>query len=951
MLFFYPKEANVRQFNLDGSDKDIVYIGSKTFGAGRWRGSKALVFDGSSTYLTVPPFRITGTDFTISAWIFPKSSYFRIITAGDYVTQNNYMPLGFCYCDGKLAFRRLTLVVMETANTIPTERWTHVAVTWNTASMTVQLFINGREAISQIIPDMVWSEPNNVDFCVGKSRTISGGSPTTTFSEGRITNLAVLFSALDSNEIQKLSRKGCPESDLGMSWRRMGVLNTYFSISSSGSNENPQRGRLHDSKGWCTASSSLLTIDLRNIYELYGIKTQGSELKNAWVKTFKVYLSLNGVDYQLYDNGKPGSEFIGNEDGNSIVRNDFTVPVDARYVRIEPVNYQTQKCMRVELYGCNNVVNKSTNDLPVSKDPVIVSSAGDNESAGIILYESLEEYKLDLRTNYGLWELALAHLNPYWSHLLITWNEVKELVLYYDGELIGKTSSFKPISPLCSANIRYGCSNLTGNALAFGRTTKNLSSYVIAIIQVADIILAEHELTNSESTLINWEAQCIENLEDQTCYWQNADNDDGNWELIQHPVISQEDWCNPWSYHNGFCYKYFNDIVTSLVAENTCYQVDSQLASVHSANENKFIVDLSSGSRLHLGLSVKTSWSVNWIDQTKLDYMNLKINYPFNNNRRCMDVSGDYFWYYSECFGTASFVCKKPAGGPVFHLTSSFPYQKGDKARLESSFFFGGYRCLKFKYLMKGSNVGRLNIFSQSHDEEPVLLWRLAGSQDNVWRSAEVNIDEDKAFKVIFEGIIGEGVDGTIRLSDIRLNRKNPCGFHPLKAMPPFHGNYRHLGCFKLKTAENLFVFQTEISNSEDSVIECANKVRDQNMEIFAMTNNLCLGGIKEYHETNEASKECNWNGGDGVMAVYVLSSQEYTCEHSWNKLQGHCYKIAEKNVNQGTGRATCQGWDSELVSIHSVEENEFVEKLIVRSVPFSVTFSWIGLNDGVTTT
>ena len=49
---------------------------------------------------------------------------------------------------------------------------------------------------------------------------------------------------------------------------------------------------------------------------------------------------------------------------------------------------------------------------------------------------------------------------------------------------------------------------------------------------------------------------------------------------------------------------------------------------------------------------------------------------------------------------------------------------------------------------MKGSNVGRLNVYTQNYDEESLLLWRLAGSQDNAWKSAEVTIDENRAFKV-----------------------------------------------------------------------------------------------------------------------------------------------------------------------------------------------------------
>ena len=151
-------------------------------------------------------------------------------------------------------------------------------------------------------------------------------------------------------------------------------------------------------------------------------------------------------------------------------------------------------------------------EQPVSRNPVIISSGGEDNGTGIVLYQSLEEYKLDLRTEYGLWELNFAHLNPYWSHLLITWNELNELALYYDGKLTGKTSTFKYLSTECSDNIRHGCSKKTGNSLIFGRPSRNMSSYVITCTQVAEIILAEHQLHEATNKIINWEGKEVHTL-------------------------------------------------------------------------------------------------------------------------------------------------------------------------------------------------------------------------------------------------------------------------------------------------------------------------------------------------------------------------------------------------------------------------------------------------------
>lgn len=45
--------------------------------------------------------------------------------------------------------------------------------------------------------------------------------------------------------------------------------------------------------------------------------------------------------------------FKGNTDGNSIRRNNFEVPIIARWIRINPLRWKNSISMRVELYGCN----------------------------------------------------------------------------------------------------------------------------------------------------------------------------------------------------------------------------------------------------------------------------------------------------------------------------------------------------------------------------------------------------------------------------------------------------------------------------------------------------------------------------------------------------------------------------------------------------------------------
>lgn len=45
--------------------------------------------------------------------------------------------------------------------------------------------------------------------------------------------------------------------------------------------------------------------------------------------------------------------FEGNHDGNTVVKNEFDVPIIAQYIRINPMRWRDKISMRVELYGCD----------------------------------------------------------------------------------------------------------------------------------------------------------------------------------------------------------------------------------------------------------------------------------------------------------------------------------------------------------------------------------------------------------------------------------------------------------------------------------------------------------------------------------------------------------------------------------------------------------------------
>jgi hypothetical protein len=96
-------------------------------------------------------------------------------------------------------------------------------------------------------------------------------------------------------------------------------------------------------------------------------------------------------------------------------------------------------------------------------------------------------------------------------------------------------------------------------------------------------------------------------------------------------------------------------------------------------------------------------------------------------------------------------------------LESSSPQKLGDKARLVSTIEQpANGRCLEFWYHMYGRNVGQLNVYVNtniSNNSSRALLWSRGANVGNVWRKAQVSTEYTVPFRIIFEGVIGNGFE------------------------------------------------------------------------------------------------------------------------------------------------------------------------------------------------
>jgi len=63
---------------------------------------------------------------------------------------------------------------------------------------------------------------------------------------------------------------------------------------------------------------------------------------------------------------------------------------------------------------------------------------------------------------------------------------------------------------------------------------------------------------------------------------------------------------------------------------------------------------------------------------------------------------------------------------------------------------------------MYGANIGKLNVYvvtNTSNEEARTLLWSRGANIGDVWRKAQISTEYTEAFRVIFEGVVGNGID------------------------------------------------------------------------------------------------------------------------------------------------------------------------------------------------
>ncbi|EDO44886.1 predicted protein, partial [Nematostella vectensis] len=145
---------------------------------------------------------------------------------------------------------------------------------------------------------------------------------------------------------------------LGMSDGR--IRNTQLSAESSDLGWGPGKARLNGASAWCSDSEKLWTtflqIRLDKVRHVSGISSQGQSqlVRSYYVLTYALRYSLDGIDWHWYKD--VGSDqikiFTGNSNYNTEKRNTLRDTFVTLYLRVYPLSFYNDMCLRLEIYGC-----------------------------------------------------------------------------------------------------------------------------------------------------------------------------------------------------------------------------------------------------------------------------------------------------------------------------------------------------------------------------------------------------------------------------------------------------------------------------------------------------------------------------------------------------------------------------------------------------------------------
>ncbi|XP_039283049.1 LOW QUALITY PROTEIN: hemocytin [Nilaparvata lugens] len=149
-----------------------------------------------------------------------------------------------------------------------------------------------------------------------------------------------------------------------------GKKNVQLTSSSNSNFSKPEFGILIESneKNWKPSINNqeqYLEINLGQIAPVYSIITAGDEHSGEFVTSYYVLYSNDGHTFSYVMDGAEPQLFRGPLTSLLTMQQEFSLPVEGQYFRINPNSWKEGIAMRVQLFGCSNEVPTTTSSTPI----------------------------------------------------------------------------------------------------------------------------------------------------------------------------------------------------------------------------------------------------------------------------------------------------------------------------------------------------------------------------------------------------------------------------------------------------------------------------------------------------------------------------------------------------------------------------------------------------------
>ncbi|XP_031566433.1 lactadherin-like [Actinia tenebrosa] len=209
-------------------------------------------------------------------------------------------------------------------------------------------------------PWSLWSDtcgpkPIQTSLTKHRSRNCTYNSPRGEEPSNECVGLSVETQNCESIPMTAEEIAGC-DSSVGLEDNR--ITDSQMTASSyypSPGITYPWYARLNHHIAWAPSTPSIgeyLQIDFKKKMRLTKIASQGRSNSNQWVTKYSLKYSDDGSTWENYGSDSYIKEFDANNDVSTVVTHTLEVPIDARYIRIIVVGYNSWPAIRMELYGC-----------------------------------------------------------------------------------------------------------------------------------------------------------------------------------------------------------------------------------------------------------------------------------------------------------------------------------------------------------------------------------------------------------------------------------------------------------------------------------------------------------------------------------------------------------------------------------------------------------------------